>query len=92
MEQARLDLLLGCVGQPSLVDQPRVQKWLVNPVLTQRALSLARKSAATRDVQLGRRTTKREADLHYVQREHTNKDEAILGKLYTLKHLSIRHL
>lgn len=55
---ARPGLVLGSGGRPGLEGEPRVQKWPIGPILTQRGLSLEHRSAAARDSHWGRQTTK----------------------------------
>ena len=54
----RPGLVLGSGGQPGLEIEPRVQKWPIGPILTQRGLSLDRRSVVARDSHWGRQTTK----------------------------------
>lgn len=55
---ARPGLVLGSGGRPGLEGEPRVQKWPIGPILTQRGLSLDHRSAAARDSHWERQTTK----------------------------------
>lgn len=55
---ARPGLVLGSGGRPGLEGEPRVQKWPIGPILTQRGLSLDHRSAAARDSHWGRQSTK----------------------------------
>lgn len=83
---ARPGLVLGSGGRPGLEGEPRVQKWLICPVLTQRGLSLDPGSAAARSA-LGTSDYKREVDTH-IDSEHTH---AWKGKR-ALRNISLLHL
>lgn len=49
-KDAKPGLVLGSGGQPGLLGEPRVQKWLLSLSLTQRGLSLVLRSAEAQDV------------------------------------------
>ena len=86
---ARPGLVLGSGGRPGLEGEPRVQKWPIGPILTQRGLSLDHRSAAARDSHWGRQTTKGRLTHTHTDSEHTHtrKDRMALSNILPL-HLS----
>lgn len=81
---ARPSLVLGSGGRPGLEGEPRVQKWPIGPILTQRGLSLDHRSAAARDSHWGRQTTKGRLTHTHTHTDsehtHTRKDRRALWK------------
>lgn len=65
-------LVLGSGGRPGLEGEPRVQKWPVGPILTQRGLSLDHRSAAAQNSHWGRQTTKGSHTHTHTHKTHRN--------------------